>query len=46
MSEATSSHKDDLVGYLVSAREALLWKTEGLSEYDLRRPVASRLGPL
>lgn len=39
MSEATSSHKDDLVGYLVSAREALLWKTEGLSEYDLRRPL-------
>ena len=25
--------------YLVAGREALLWKLEGLSERDLRRPV-------
>ncbi|GAA5160115.1 DUF664 domain-containing protein [Ornithinimicrobium tianjinense] len=34
---------DDLKGwllrYLQSARDALLWKLEGLSEYDLRRPL-------
>ena len=28
-----------LHGYLNSAREALLWKLEGLSEYDVRRPL-------
>jgi len=32
--------------YLAGGFEALRWKLEGLSEYDLRRPVASRLGPL
>ncbi len=31
--------KDDLRRYLDRAREALLWKTEGLSEYDVRRPL-------
>ncbi|MCX5206528.1 DinB family protein [Streptomyces sp. NBC_00237] len=31
--------KKDLHHYLKSAREALLWKVEGLSEYDVRRPV-------
>jgi uncharacterized damage-inducible protein DinB len=31
--------KDTLHRYLRSAREALLWKLEGLSEYDLRRPM-------
>jgi uncharacterized damage-inducible protein DinB len=25
--------------YLLAAREALLWKLEGLSEYDVRRPL-------
>jgi uncharacterized damage-inducible protein DinB len=29
----------DLRRYLQSAREALVWKLEGLSEYDLRRPL-------
>ncbi|MER5551241.1 DinB family protein [Streptomyces sp. NPDC002793] len=31
--------KADLRFYLQSAREALLWKLEGLSEYDARRPL-------
>ncbi len=31
--------KDDLQRYLQLAREALLWKLEGLSEYDVRRPL-------
>ncbi|MGG7100790.1 DinB family protein [Rhodococcus sp. 24CO] len=31
--------KDDLQRYLQSARDALLWKLEGLSEYDIRRPM-------
>ncbi|RVU27923.1 DinB family protein [Streptomyces antnestii] len=31
--------KDDLRQYLQSARDALLWKLEGLSEYDARRPM-------
>jgi hypothetical protein len=30
--------KADLHRYLQDAREALLWKLEGLSEYDLRVP--------
>ncbi|MHB9864482.1 DinB family protein [Streptomyces sp. YIM S03343] len=30
--------KADLLRYLQSARDALLWKLEGLSEYDVRRP--------
>ncbi|CAL9502305.1 hypothetical protein SUDANB15_03443 [Streptomyces sp. enrichment culture] len=29
----------DLRFYLQSARDALLWKLEGLSEYDVRRPL-------
>lgn len=28
-----------LLNYLQTAREALLWKLEGLSEYDVRRPL-------
>ncbi len=36
---AESELKHDLIRYLVNARDALLWKTEGLSEYDLRRPL-------
>ncbi|SDD05225.1 Protein of unknown function [Geodermatophilus telluris] len=31
--------KATLLQYLTSAREALLWKLEGLSEYDVRRPL-------
>jgi uncharacterized damage-inducible protein DinB len=30
--------KDDLQRYLQIAREALLWKLDGLSDYDIRRP--------
>ncbi|MFF9365468.1 DinB family protein [Streptomyces griseoluteus] len=35
----TPDPKADLLRYLRSAREALLWKLEGLSEYDARRPL-------
>src|SRR5436189_4506810 len=31
--------KDDLQRYLKAARDALLWKLDGLSEYDIRRPL-------
>jgi uncharacterized damage-inducible protein DinB len=31
--------KDDLHRYLQSARDAALWKLDGLSEYDIRRPM-------
>jgi uncharacterized damage-inducible protein DinB len=31
--------KADLHRYLQTAREALLWKLDGLSEYDIRRPM-------
>ncbi|MBG0854283.1 DinB family protein [Streptomyces spinoverrucosus] len=31
--------KADLHFYLQGARDALLWKLEGLSEYDIRRPM-------
>ena len=31
--------KADLVRYLQTAREALVWKLDGLSEYDIRRPL-------
>ncbi|GGE83081.1 DinB family protein [Mycetocola zhadangensis] len=34
-----SDPKDDLHSYLQRAREALLWKLEGVSEYDVRRPL-------
>lgn len=34
-----SQPKADLQRYLQSARDALLWKLEGLSEYDVRRPL-------
>ena len=37
MSEA--DEKADLHRYLELAREALVWKVEGLSEYDVRRPL-------
>ncbi|PZG06275.1 DinB family protein [Nonomuraea aridisoli] len=31
--------KSDLHRYLQSVREALVWKLDGLSEYDVRRPL-------
>lgn len=31
--------KSDLHRYLQTGREALLWKLDGLSEYDIRRPM-------
>jgi uncharacterized damage-inducible protein DinB len=31
--------KETLVHYLQGARDAVLWKLEGLSEYDARRPL-------
>jgi len=34
-----SDPKADLHRYLQAARDALLWKLEGLSEYDVRRPL-------
>ena len=35
----TDDAKATLHRYLRSAREALLWKLDGLSEYDVRRPL-------
>ena len=31
--------KDTLVHYLQGARDSVLWKLEGLSDYDVRRPL-------
>ena len=39
VSAVTTSEKDDLHRYLQEGREALLWKLEGVSEYDARRPL-------
>jgi hypothetical protein len=36
---ATGEPKADLHRYLQVAREALLWKLDGLGEYDVRRPL-------
>jgi hypothetical protein len=36
---AESTEKADLRRYLQDAREALLWKLDGLSEYDIRRSM-------
>ncbi|QIK62792.1 DinB family protein [Leucobacter viscericola] len=36
---STDSETELLLGYLQNAREALLWKLDGLSEYDARRPL-------
>jgi uncharacterized damage-inducible protein DinB len=35
----TSDPKAELRRYLQDARDALLWKLDGLSEYDVRRPM-------
>jgi len=32
-------HEHRLHRYLLNLREAVIWKTEGLSEYDVRRPL-------
>lgn len=37
--DGMSDAKDDLRRYLQQVREALLWKLDGLSEYDIRRPM-------
>src|SRR5205823_5485691 len=34
-----SAVRSDLQRYLQTGREALLWKLEGVSEYDVRRPL-------
>jgi hypothetical protein len=34
-----SDSKAELLRYLRSGREALLWKLDGLTEYDVRRPL-------
>ncbi|MFE7275608.1 DinB family protein [Streptomyces sp. NPDC057623] len=34
----TTDPKADLLRYLQDARDALVWKLDGLSEYDVRRP--------
>ena len=36
---ADTDPKADLKLYLQGAREALIWKLDGLSEYDIRRPL-------
>ncbi|HZT95343.1 MAG TPA: DinB family protein [Chloroflexota bacterium] len=36
---SVSDPKEDLRRYLQLARDAVLWKMEGLSEYDVRRPM-------
>jgi uncharacterized damage-inducible protein DinB len=36
---ADAAHKADLRRYLQVARDALVWKLDGLSEYDVRRPL-------
>ena len=39
MSMSESDPKRDLHRYLQLARDALVWKLDGLSEYDVRRPM-------
>ncbi|MFZ3472111.1 DinB family protein [Streptomyces sp. 4.24] len=39
MNDLTPDPKAELRFYLQSARDALLWKLEGLGEYDARRPM-------
>ncbi|HET9168911.1 MAG TPA: DinB family protein [Actinospica sp.] len=39
MSDSEVAAKSTLQRYLVSIREALLWKLDGLSPYDARRPL-------
>lgn len=37
-----SDAKADLQHYLQLARDVLLWKLDGLSEYDVRRPLTPK----
>ena len=39
MTAADTDAKADLHHYLQAARDALVWKLDGLSEYDARRPL-------
>ena len=39
MTSSSDKDKADLLRYLRAAREALLWKLDGPSEYDARRPL-------
>ncbi|EFL40640.1 DinB family protein [Streptomyces griseoflavus] len=39
MTASDGKAKSDLRRYLQSARDALLWKLDGLPEYDVRRPM-------
>jgi hypothetical protein len=39
LTDVTADPKADLHQYLTQARDALLWKLDGLSEYDIRRPM-------
>ena len=39
MSGSSDADKAHLHGYLQRGREALLWKLDGLAEYDIRRPL-------
>ncbi|MEW2077541.1 DinB family protein [Streptomyces sp. NPDC012403] len=39
MTAAADTAKSDLRRYLQEARDALLWKLDGLPEYDVRRPM-------
>ena len=39
MTDAEARAKADLVEYLDAARDAVLWKLDGLSESALRRPM-------
>lgn len=34
-----NTEQADLLRYLASVRDALVWKLDGLSEYDIRRPM-------
>jgi hypothetical protein len=38
---AEAEQKADLHRYLQDGREAMLWKLDGLSEYDIRRPLVA-----
>jgi uncharacterized damage-inducible protein DinB len=39
VSRMSEDHKQRLHDYLTKSREAVIWKEEGLSEYDARRPL-------
>jgi hypothetical protein len=39
MASMSDAQKQQLHRYLMNTREAVMWKAEGLSEYDIRRPL-------